>query len=265
MRDQTVLIIDDDQACIADLRARLEEGGVAVEIAADGFTAMEKLGSASYGAVVLDPMIRHRLNGFAVLNYIELRRPEMLPRVFLLTGMSRQMIQRTAPSLMTQFFRKPSEVPEAAAALIASLDPGDARRESEPALSVLLVEDDPVTARVTRDMLHRLGYTCTWLPCGTNVLETLTSSRFDVIMLDLVMPGVDGFTVLQRLEKETPHLLRRVVVTTGMPAKYREAIDRKCICGIVPKPVDIEELRPLLRRCTDEVAFEAGGEMPCLS
>lgn len=265
MLEQTVLIVDDDSACTTELRVRLEERGVTVEVAGDGFTAMEKLGSGCYGAVVLDPMIRHRLNGYAVLNYIEQRRPELFSRVFLLTGMSRQMILRTAPALVGQLFRKPSEVPRAAAALIALLAPRAERGESMPGRSALLVEDDPLTAKVTTDLLEQLGYSCRWLACGSKVLEALTSSRFDVIMLDLVMPGVDGFTVLQRLEAETPHLLRRVVVTTGIPAKYRDALDRKCICGIVPKPLDIEELRPLLRRCEDEVAFEGGGETPFLA
>ena len=260
MREQAVLIVDDDSVA-SELRTRLEEHGLTVEATGDAFAAMEKLRVGRYGAVVLDPMIRHRLNGYAVLNYLELQHPEMLARVFLLTGMSRQTIQRTAPALLPRLFRKPSEVRSVVEAVIASIG-RPAVRKASASRSILLVEDDPLTARVTSELLAQMGYSCKWLACGAKVLETLTSSRFDVIMLDLIMPGVDGFTVLERLEAETPHLLRRVVITTGMPAKYRDALDRKHICGVLPKPVEMGALRPLLLRCADEVPFEAGGETP---
>lgn len=134
-----------------------------------------------------------------------------------------------------------------------------------PNRSVLLVEDDPLTAKATAKVLKRLGYSCRWLTCGGGkVLETVSWSTFDAILLDLDMPDVDGFTVLERLESRKPDLLDRVVVTTGMPAKYLDELDRKRICGVVRKPVNIRELQRLLNRCNGVVPFEAGGESPVL-
>ena len=66
-----------------------------VETADDGFSAIEKLRQQRYSAVILDPMIRDRLNGYAVLSFMELEQPQTLDRVFLLTGMSEQTIVRT--------------------------------------------------------------------------------------------------------------------------------------------------------------------------
>jgi CheY-like chemotaxis protein len=262
--DNVVLIVDDNLETISELRTRLADAGLAVETAGESLAAIEKLRTNRYPAIVLEPMIRHGLNGFAVLNYIELEQPETLSHVFLLTAMSRQTITRTAPGLIPRFFRRPREVQLAAAAVIASIERQSVRER--PKRSVLLVEDDSQTARVTSDALEQLGYTCEWLPGGGKVLETVSASRFDAIMLDLIMPDVDGFAVLECLKSRKPELLRRVVVTTGMPAKYLnaidDAIDRSRICGVVQKPVDFGQLRHLLHRCAEVTLFEAGGESP---
>jgi CheY-like chemotaxis protein len=258
--DNVVLIVDDNVETISELRALLMDAGLAVETAGESLAAIEKLRTNCYPAIVLEPMIRHRLNGYAVLSYIELEQPEMLSYVFLLTAMSRQTITRTAPALIPRFFRRPREVRMAATAVIKSIERQSVRER--PKRSVLLVEDDSQTASVMADALEQLGYSCEWLPGGGKVLETVAASRFDAIMLDLIMPDVDGFAVLESLRSRKPELLRRVVVTTGMPAKYLEAIDRNRICGIVQKPVDFGELRHLLHRCGDTVPFEGGGESP---
>jgi CheY-like chemotaxis protein len=261
-REEPVLIIDGDSVSVSELRACLEEHGLAVETIDDGFAAMEMLGLHRYRAIVLDPMIRHRLNGYAVLNYIELHQPAMLPYVFLLTGMSRQTILRTAPVLVQRLFRKPAEVRKVAAAVIASIEPRAVPDRPRTNRSVLLVEDDPLTAKVTSQALEEMGYACQWLASGAKVLATATTSTFDVIMLDLAMPGMDGFTVLERLKSRKPHLLRRVVVTTGMPAKYLDHLDRERICGVVQKPIDLEELQRVLELCAQHGSFEGGGEPP---
>jgi CheY-like chemotaxis protein len=258
--DNVVLIIDDNLESTSELATRLTDAGLAVETAGESLAAIEKLRTNRYPAIVLDPMIRHGLNGFAVLNYIELEQPETLSHVFLLTAISRQTITRTAPGLVPRFFRRPREVQLAAGAVIASVERQLVRER--PKRSVLLIEDDAQTAKVTADALEHLGYSCEWLPGGCKVLETVTASRYDAIMLDLIMPDVDGFAVLENLRSRKPELLRRVVVTTGMPAKYLDAFDRSRICGVVQKPVDLGELRHLLHRCAGFAPFEAGGESP---
>ena len=113
MNDDRVLIIDADVEAAATVRAALTEAGVPAESVDDAFVAMEKLQEHDYCAVILDPT-----NGYAVLNFIELERPEILEHLYLLTGMSEQTIRRTAPSVLPRLFRKPSALSEAAAAVI---------------------------------------------------------------------------------------------------------------------------------------------------
>jgi DNA-binding NtrC family response regulator len=118
MKEDRVLIIDADVEAAATVGAALEEAGLPAESVDDGFVAMAKLREYNYCAVILDPAIRRRLNGYAVLNFIESEQPEMIEHLYLLTGMSEQTIRRTAPSVLPRLFRKPSALSEAAAAVI---------------------------------------------------------------------------------------------------------------------------------------------------
>lgn len=262
MADVRVLIVDDDGETTTLLRQAFGRAGVPVDCVRDAVGAMEKLRERKYCAIVLDPMIRQPLNGYAVLNFIEMEHPELLERLFLLTGMSEQTIRRTAPAMLPRLFRKPSAAGNAVDAVIAVCGQRAALRKSKGA--VLLIEDDRSTAIATIEVLEDLGYSVEWLENGAGVSAALAGQRFDVVLLDLVLPDVDGFHVLESFRDERPGLLRRVIVTTGMPGKYLESIDLTSVAGILRKPLDVRALEQLLAACAKcgDAAFEGGGELP---
>jgi CheY-like chemotaxis protein len=177
--------------------------------------------------------------------------------------MSKQTITRTAPALLPRLFRKPSQVSEAAAAILAACDRDRPRRSERR--SVLLVEDDRHTAQVSSAVVEELGYAVTWVPNGREALDAISASDFDAILLDLVMPDVDGFVVLERLQSTNAELLRRVIVTTGIPARYVDHLDQSKIGGVIHKPMDIARLEHLLSRCAGGKDFEPGGEFSSLN
>ena len=261
MTPGTVLIIDDDPATSEILRAPFAAAGVDLDTASDGSEAMECLSHNDYCAVVLDPMIRHRLNGYAVLNFIEQEQPETLDSLFLLTGMSEQTIRRTAPAVLPRLFRKPYDAARLVSAILASCRRREEVRPREFG-SVLIVEDDQATATLLRDLVGEIGYSATIAASGREALACLHTTDFDAILLDLVMPDVDGFTLLEQLRMMKPYLLPRVIVATGMPERYISELDETLVCAIVPKPVDLATLKRLLHVCSDCAPFEAGGEFP---
>ena len=118
MSDDRVLIVDDDAATAAALGAAFERAGLIAEWVEDAFAAIDKLRQHDYAAVVLDPTMRRRLNGYMVLNFLELEQPKTLQKLFLFTGMPEQTIRHTAPSVLPRLFRKPSALPLVAAAII---------------------------------------------------------------------------------------------------------------------------------------------------
>jgi DNA-binding NtrC family response regulator len=248
MRER-VLIIDDDAGMLEDLRQRLNPAGVLVEAAGDGYSAIEKLRDEKYNAVVLDPMIRHRLNGFAVLNFIELEQPEIIDHLFLLTGMTEQTIARTAPSVRDRLFRKPADASRIADAILATMH---RKKSNRRMINILIVEDDEQTAQAMRSIVETLGYDVVLARGGREALECLATGDYAAIMLDLVLPDLDGFAVLDQLRREMPGVLSHLIVTTGMPERYVGGLDVSQICAVMQKPIDPGVLSRCLAHCAEQ-------------
>ncbi|HEY2955109.1 MAG TPA: response regulator [Candidatus Eisenbacteria bacterium] len=70
---------------------------------------------------------------------------------------------------------------------------------------ILIIEDDPVTAAVYRQMFERRGYQAETAADGLTGLERLTASKPDGVLLDMMLPGIDGLEVLRRI-RATPGL-----------------------------------------------------------
>jgi CheY-like chemotaxis protein len=240
--DTTVLVIDDDPSTGEALRPNLRAAGLAIETARDAMTAIDKLRRNRYAAIVLTPLIRSGLNGFVVLSYIEQEQHEMLSRVFILSVLPYETIKRIAPAVASRFFSKPAD-DSLARAIVGFC--GDHRPEPMVPL-VLLAEDDAATAQVEREMLQEMGYSCHWVSRGGEVLEALGTGSFDALLLDIVMPGIDGAGILRTLKEKNPEWLQRVIVITGLPELYLDHLRQYPVRGILQKPVDPRALRDLL-------------------
>src|SRR5947199_7894658 len=125
VKQERVLIVEDDRGTELILRIPLEREGFIVDFVEEGYAAIEKLRSHEYSAVILDLIIHRGLNGFGVLNFIEMEQHELLDRVFLMTGMSEQTIMNTAPRLLSRLFRKPFSYRRLVAAVVAAARPDE--------------------------------------------------------------------------------------------------------------------------------------------
>ncbi len=74
---------------------------------------------------------------------------------------------------------------------------------------ILIVEDDADIAAIERDYLELGGYAVTISPDGTSGLDAALHQPFDLLILDVMLPGVDGFTICRRVraEKDIPILM----------------------------------------------------------
>jgi two-component system cell cycle response regulator CpdR len=241
-----ILLVDDDPLTEAALAMPLRDAGLDIDAACDGMTAMQKLSGAEYAAIVITPRIRHGLNGFAVLSYIEEEQPDMLSRVFVLTVLPMATIKRLAPAVLSRsFFR--TESMALVHALVEFCGRTGIKKAGYP---ILLVEDDAETATIEAEILHELGYSCRWVSRGSEVLTAVRSARFDALVLDMVLPDIDGIEILHALRDIDPDLLRCVVIVTGLPAQRLQEIHDYPVCGILSKPVDAQSLEFLLEKCT---------------
>ncbi|HEY6136893.1 MAG TPA: response regulator [Thermoanaerobaculia bacterium] len=115
--------------------------------------------------------------------------------------------------------------------------------------SVLVVDDDPNIRRMIIAALRREGYQFAEAPNGKDALDIMRAQHPSVVVLDLMMPVVSGWEVLQ--QRETEPDLRQIpviVVSASRGPEIAHAVD-KGICAFLPKPFDISALSALVRSC----------------
>src|SRR5262245_45910765 len=81
---------------------------------------------------------------------------------------------------------------------------------AEDAMDILVIEDDPVIGKAVQQGISEAGHECTWVKDSRPGFERAMSQRFDVIILDLMIPGEPGMVVLEKLRKQgvqTPVLI----------------------------------------------------------
>jgi DNA-binding response OmpR family regulator len=112
-----------------------------------------------------------------------------------------------------------------------------------------VVEDDPAIRRLVTMVLQRSGFQVDAAADGLEAVLKLGLVEYEVIVLDLMMPNLDGFTFLNTFAREEPERLRKVIVTSAAsPAVIRERMDREPF-QVLPKPFDIGELVASVRAC----------------
>ncbi len=117
--------------------------------------------------------------------------------------------------------------------------------------AVLIVEDDAAIRRLVRLVLQRIGYNVDVAADGVEAVLRMGLVEFDVIILDLMMPNLDGFAFINTLEANDPERLRRIIVTSAAsPAVIRERLEGQPF-DLVAKPFDIHELTRRVRACID--------------
>lgn len=114
---------------------------------------------------------------------------------------------------------------------------------------VLVVEDDPAIRKLERTVLERDGYKVEIASDGVEAVLKLGLVEYDVIVLDLMMPNLDGFAFIDTLAKNAPERLSRVIVTSAAsPVIIRERLRGRPF-DVLPKPFDIQDLSRRVQEC----------------
>jgi PAS domain S-box-containing protein len=117
-------------------------------------------------------------------------------------------------------------------------------------LTILLVEDHPVNQRVALRMLERLGYQADLAADGRDAVEAASRRDYDVILMDVQMPRMDGLEAARRIRRLPPPVRQPQIIamTANVMAGDREACLAAGMDGYVGKPVRVEELVAALQR-----------------
>lgn len=121
--------------------------------------------------------------------------------------------------------------------------------------TVLVVDDEEAVRRVISRKLRREGYDCVSAADGREALDKVTAEHFEVVLLDIKMPGMSGMQALPRIVAESPNTC--VIMSTAV-VDVQTALEALNLgaCDFITKPFDLDDVARRVDR-----ALEAKGLM----
>jgi CheY-like chemotaxis protein len=118
-----------------------------------------------------------------------------------------------------------------------------------PSLRILVAEDHPVNQKFLSVLLQRMGHQAKFCDNGQLALQALSEEEFDVVLMDIHMPVMDGLEAT-RCIRALPCPKSRIPVIALTADVFKEARDSAAAVGVnafIPKPVQINELQLALQ------------------
>jgi two-component system, OmpR family, response regulator len=234
-----VLLIEDDAETASQLTSVLVERGYHVSCANDGIDGLDKARAGNVDVIVLDRMLPG-MDGLAIIE--ALRKEHVQTPVLVLSALG-AVDDRIRGLRMgsDDYLTKPFVTIEFLARMEALLRRPADNRETK----VLLIEDESETAREIVAALVDRGYVIDWATNGIDGLDKARTGKLDLMIVDRLLPGMDGLAVVEALRREG-------VRTPVLVLSALRAVD-DCVRGLrkggddyLTKPFAIAEL---LARC----------------
>ena len=264
-----ILVVDDTPTNRRILELQAGQWGAQAIAVDTGAEAIRRVvGGEPFDLAVLDFQMPE-MDGAALARALRALRPD-LPLVMLSSVHQRPEVE---PGLLADSLTKPIKPDHLARVLARALTrsgadaPADSSprpmahpqslSESEPrSLRVLVAEDNAVNQRVITLTLARLGYSADVVADGAAALDALRRAAYDVVLMDLRMPRMDGLEATRRLRADAGlHQPRVVAMTADVTADKRDACFEVGMDAFLPKPVDAVALAETLDRFSQAIAL----------
>jgi PAS domain S-box-containing protein len=210
----TVLVVDDDSVVRESVTRTLTADGIRVIAAADGEAGLRAARDLKPDLIILDVMMP-KMDGWAVLTALKADQELADIPVIMLTMISDSDMGYLLGA--AEYLNKPIDR-ERLISVIGKYRSGDASKSDE----VLIVEDDEATREVIRRSLLREGWSVVETPNGRVALEHLAERQPSLILLDLIMPEMDGFEFLVEVQKRPEWAAIPVCVMTSKDLSSEE-------------------------------------------
>ena len=257
------LVVDDNATNREILRRQLTAWGMHVEDHADGAAGLAAVDAGGAYDVVLLDMHMPGMDGVELARGLRARESTRDLPLLLLTSLGGRPSEGDALGLL--HLTKPVKAAALRTVVAAALGGSAAPSRAEPApvpqrhLRVLVAEDNVVNQRVALLMLERLGYRADVAANGLEAVQAVTRTPYDVVLMDVQMPELDGIGATERLRTSLPpgRQPRIIAMTAGALAEDRERCLAAGMDDFLSKPVRREELAAALSRAARASPGEA--------
>ncbi len=136
---------------------------------------------------------------------------------------------------------------------------------TQPAPCILIVDDDAAIRTLLAAVLTREGLEFEVVQNGQEAIDRLTLRNYDAVLLDLMMPFMTGFDVIEHMEQHAPdQLAKSFIILTAASKRDMKGIEGRAVFRVLRKPFELSELLSSIRECVGIVppvreAGTAGG------
>ena len=266
-RSGRVLVVDDNEHSRAALSDQLTDAGFAVTLASDGAQALAMIAANQPFEIVLIDQYMPQLDGIALGAELSKTSALLGSQLVLLTSVDHTTDTQCAThGTFFGYLTKPVRT----SALLDCIDRAllhlPAREQSAPAepaapirpaqrwagVRVLVAEDNVVNQRVARRFLERLGCEVDVVDDGAQAVEVLTRSTYDLVLMDMQMPIMDGLEASRRIREQEQAGQRIPIV--ALTADAMVGTFERCLAAgmddYLTKPIDVKRLEEVLARFT---------------
>jgi DNA-binding response OmpR family regulator len=255
-----VWIVEDNETHRRILRRQLQEWGMLVRDTATPRDAIEWADRGEACDLAVLDFQMPGMNGLELAAALHQRRGDGIRKVLLTSGMPLPQDDAQAAGLLAQL-SKPVKHAALFNALLKVLDrrkpdatvpatPPAPRGELSP-LRVLVAEDNPVNIQLLSILLEHLGYQADIATNGIEALDAMRHNAYDVVLMDVQMPVMDGLEATRQILREwAPENRPRILaLTAGVTPEEIEACRQAGMDDVLVKPLNIADLEATMAKC----------------
>lgn len=194
-----VLIVEDEEALLQTLQFKLSREGYEVALARDGFQGLEQIKANRPDVVLLD-ILMPKLDGFGVLE--QLSKEKVIPGlpVIIISNSGQPVeIDRALKLGARDYLVKAEFAPEEVLEKVRKVLGQDGASAGTNG-RVLIVEDDQFLRDLMERKLKKEGFSVDTAIEGETGLQKIVATKPDLVLLDIILPGVDGFSILEKIK-----------------------------------------------------------------
>lgn len=263
MDEKRVLIVDDNQTNRQILSHQITSWKMTPYLVDSGQQALEWLEkNIRVDAAILDFQMPEMDGQMLAASIHKLRNTKNLPLI-MLSSFGNQDEKQSSTDFIAFLSKpvRPSRLYETLASVFANkpvkvreernLNQLDHNMGEKHPLHILLADDNLINQKVGLRILERLGYRADTAASGVEVLESLQRQTYDVILMDVQMPEMDGIEATQKIRKDWPpdHQPRIIAMTAHSLEGDRERFLTAGMDDYLSKPVQIIDLVMALEKC----------------